>query len=122
MMISDSEYLEFLKDKSLDSSLEANLKKIIDEELEKSEEEMDPDLIEFCLDALEKAKSVPEQPIKKTKRKKFSKMLLIASVVVIFITIAIPVSAAFIHNGVMMKRILNILITIQNMLFLINQL
>lgn len=50
-MISDKNFLEFLNDKSLDLSKE-KLEQIIEEELEKPENEMDADLIEYCLDAL----------------------------------------------------------------------
>lgn len=50
-MISDKIFLEFLNDKSLDLSKE-KLEQIIEEELEKPENEMDADLIEYCLDAL----------------------------------------------------------------------
>ena len=49
-MISDKDFLAFLNDKSLDNSIEERLGKILDEELEKPEEEMDADLIEYCLD------------------------------------------------------------------------
>lgn len=51
-MLSDKGFLEFLDDKSLDGLNETDLKRIIDEESEKSEEEMDTELIEYCLDAL----------------------------------------------------------------------
>ena len=51
-MLTDKEFLSFINDKSLDGSLEENLNKIIDEEMEKSEEEMDTELIEYCLDKL----------------------------------------------------------------------
>lgn len=50
-MISDKNFLEFLNDKSLDLSKE-KLEQIIEGELEKPENEMDADLIEYCLDAL----------------------------------------------------------------------
>ncbi|MBQ4057543.1 MAG: hypothetical protein IJD40_01275 [Lachnospiraceae bacterium] len=50
-MISDKNFLEFLNDKSLDLSKE-KLEQIIEEELEKPENEMDADLIEYCLNAL----------------------------------------------------------------------
>ena len=40
-MLTDEEFLAFLNDKELDGSLEENLSKIIDDEMEKPEEEMD---------------------------------------------------------------------------------
>jgi hypothetical protein len=51
-MLTDEEFLAFLNDKELDGSLEENLSKIIDDEMEKPEEEMDTELIEYCLDKL----------------------------------------------------------------------
>ncbi len=56
-MITDKEFLVFINDKSLDGSLEENLNRIIDEEMEKPEEEMDTALIEYCLDKLNKLES-----------------------------------------------------------------
>lgn len=53
-MISDKALLEFLNDDTLDCSSETCLKRVLDEELEKPENEMDTELIEYCLDALEK--------------------------------------------------------------------
>lgn len=51
-MLTDKAFLSFINDKSLDDSLEEHLNKIIDEEMEKSEEKMDTELIEYCLDKL----------------------------------------------------------------------
>ncbi len=48
-MLTDKEFLSFINDKSLDGSLKENLNKIIDEEMEKSEEEMDTELIEYTV-------------------------------------------------------------------------
>lgn len=39
LMLTDEEFLAFLNDKELDGSLEENLSKIIDDEMEKPEEE-----------------------------------------------------------------------------------
>ncbi len=51
-MLTDKEFLAFMGDKSLDGSLEERLNKLIDDEMEKSEEEMDTELIEYCLNKL----------------------------------------------------------------------
>lgn len=56
-MLTDKEFLSFINDESLDGSLEENLGRLIDEEMEKSEEEMDTELIEYCLDELSKIKA-----------------------------------------------------------------
>lgn len=53
-MLTDKEFLSFINDESLDGSLEENLGRLIDEEMEKSEKEMDTELIEYCLDELSK--------------------------------------------------------------------
>ena len=53
-MLTDEEFLAFLNDKELD---EENLSKIIDDEMEKPEEEMDTELIEYCLDKLSELNS-----------------------------------------------------------------
>ena len=55
-MIDVKKFLEFLNDKSLDLSKE-KLDQIIEAEFEKSENEMDADLIEYCLDALNELES-----------------------------------------------------------------
>lgn len=57
LMLTDEEFLAFLNDKELDGSLEENLSKIIDDEMEKPEEEMDTELIEYCLDKLSELNS-----------------------------------------------------------------
>lgn len=50
-MISDKYFLKFFYD-SEDMPTKKELEEIIDDEMEKSEEEMDTDLIEYCLDVL----------------------------------------------------------------------
>lgn len=67
-MLTDKEFLAFMGDESLDGSLEERLNKLIDDEMEKSEEEMDTELIEYCLNKLnyldEKALSTPEKKVR----------------------------------------------------------
>lgn len=50
-MINDKDFLKLFYD-SEDMPTKKELEEIIDEEMEKSEEEMDTDLIEYCLDVL----------------------------------------------------------------------
>lgn len=46
--MTNSEFMNILNDDSLELTVE-ELENIIDEELQKDESEMDPDLIEYCL-------------------------------------------------------------------------
>ena len=55
-MIKSSDILRFINDKSIDLPRE-ELERIIEEELNKPENEMDADLIEYCLDALNEIES-----------------------------------------------------------------
>lgn len=90
---------EILKTKSMTFTLK-EIQEIMDEELGKDPSEMDIDLIDLCADILVKTQNEIEESPKKTGRKKFGKVLLVAAMVVIVIAIVIPVSAAFIHNEV----------------------
>lgn len=92
---------EILKVKFLSFTKE-EIENIMDEELEKSPEEMDTELIEMCLDILtgepkEKADEVltdsPAVSDKTVKKIKFKKGILIAAIITLFITISIPVGA-----------------------------
>ncbi len=51
-MISDKEFSDFLKDGSFQFNTEEQLEKIIDGELAKNEEDMDTELVSYCLDRL----------------------------------------------------------------------
>lgn len=53
-MMSINDFLAFLNDKNLDNISEQTFMDVIDEELQKDENQMDTDLIEFCLLQLEK--------------------------------------------------------------------
>lgn len=103
-MISDKALLAFFKDGESNCLSEANLKRILDEEFEKPEEEMDTDLIEYCLDALEKLerpaqnsgyteKEVETENKKATYRLK--RILITAAVLSAIVIGAVSVSAAF---------------------------
>lgn len=105
-MISDKALLEFLNDNSLNCSDETLLINILNEELEKSEEEMDTDLVEYCLDALEKLEEQEKisdndngekkADLKNKKRTHhFKRILIIAAVLSVLIIGAVSVSAVF---------------------------
>lgn len=101
-MLTDKEFLSFINDKSLDGSLEENLNRIIDEEMEKSEEEMDTELIEYCLDKLSKLEAeAPDTEEKKGNgdsngkhiKLKFKKIIAIAAAIAVFLVGTLSVSA-----------------------------
>ena len=101
-MLTDKEFLSFINDKSLDGSLEENLNRIIDEEMEKSEEEMDTELIEYCLDKLSKLEAeIPDTEKKKGNgdsngkhiKLKFKKVIAIAAAIAVFLVGTLSVSA-----------------------------
>ena len=101
-MLTDKEFLSFINDKSLDRSLEENLNRIIDEEMEKSEEEMDTELIEYCLDKLSNLEAeTPDTEEKKGNgdsngkhiKLKFKKVIAIAAAIAILLVGTLSVSA-----------------------------
>lgn len=102
MMITDKEFLSFINDKTLDGSLEENLNRIIDEEMEKNEEEMDTELIEFCLDKLNKLDSeTPDKDEQKGNgdfhdkhiKLNFKKVVAIAAAIAVFLVGTLSASA-----------------------------
>ena len=101
-MLTDKEFLSFINDKSLYGSLEENLNKIIDEEMEKSEEEMDTELIEYCLDKLSKLEAeTPDTEEKKGNgdsngkhiKLKFKKVIAVAAAIAVLLVGTLSVSA-----------------------------
>lgn len=101
-MLTDKEFLSFINDKSLNGSLEENLNKIIDEEMEKSEEEMDTELIEYCLDKLSNLEvETPATEEKKGNgdthgkhiKLKFKKFIAIAAAISVLLVGTLSVSA-----------------------------
>ena len=107
-MISDKELLLLLNDESLDSSSEARLQTLLDEELEKSEEKMDTDLIEYCLNALQQLEAKKQSSANnektdksngKIKTHRFRKILMLAAIISVLIAVTGAISAsAFIPN------------------------
>lgn len=106
-MLTDKEFLSFINDKSLDGSLEENLNRIIDEEMEKSEEEMDTELIEYCLDKLSKLEAeIPYTEEKKGNgdsngkhiKLKYKKVIAIAAAITVLLVGTLSVSAV-VYDG-----------------------
>lgn len=98
IMLSDKEFLAFIKDNSIDEINEANLRQIIDEETEKPEDEMNPDLIEYCLDMLNKentdiSNAKSETSATKHTSIKFKKIVSVAAVVAILFIGTLTASA-----------------------------
>lgn len=99
--MNDSTLKEVLKVNFLSFSKE-EIENIMEDELEKAPEEMDTELIDMCLDILmgepnEKADedlaASPAVSDKKAKRINFKKGILVAAIITLLLSIAIPVSA-----------------------------
>lgn len=99
--------LKILDIGSLPLSLE-EIEKIMDEEMEKDPSEMDGELIEMCADILEKAyfdngkpeTSVEPEKDKRKTRIKLIKVLVLAAIILILFSIAIPACAKYIKSDV----------------------
>lgn len=100
-MISNNDFRRILSDKSLDLSKE-ELEQIIDEELEKSEDIMDADLIEYCLDALNELNSDESLDVEKGKvgdtngkriKRRYKRIAAIAAAAALLFAGAVSVSA-----------------------------
>lgn len=90
--------MKILKEHSMTFSKE-EIHRLINEEIKKSPDEMDTELIELCLDALEKADEENQRADKqgtKNKKLKFRRLLLIAAVISSILAVAIPTGAKFI--------------------------
>lgn len=83
---------EILKTESVSFSYE-EIQQILDEELEKSADEMDTQLIDLCIDVLSREKAPEQKEEKKYKKISPKKLLLVAAVICILAILAIPVSA-----------------------------
>jgi len=101
-MINSSDILRFIKDKSVDLPKE-ELERIIEEELNKPENEMDADLIEYCLDALNELESNDTVEIKAERtsdlkdniiKKPFKRVFAVAAAVAILAVGSLSVFAA----------------------------
>lgn len=87
---------KILKERSM-TFTESELRQLLDEELEKSEDEMDTDLIDNCLEALSNGPIGTSNNEIKRRRLRLSRILLIAAVLILAFIIAIPVCAKFVH-------------------------
>lgn len=93
--------LETLKSNSV-SLTAGEIEAIMNEELTKSPDEMDCELIDLCSDVLEKAyadkDTAAEKFSEKRKRIKFGKIMMIAAAVIVILGISVPVCAKFVHT------------------------
>lgn len=90
--------MKILKEHSMTFSKE-EIHRLINEEIENSPDEMDTELIELCLDTLEKAEEENKRAHTrgtKNKKIKFRRLLLIAAIIAVILAIAVPVGAKFI--------------------------
>lgn len=99
-MLSDKEFLAFINDASSDCPAEKDIRAILDEELEKSEDEIDTDLIEICLDELSKIDAKKNTAVdgdasKRRKRPHLKKILIAAAVLSVLVIGIFSVSATF---------------------------
>lgn len=101
-MLTDKDFLDFLNDETLNNLSEEKISKIIDEELEKPEEEMDAELIEYCLNKLNKLDDkMSNKEEKKGKgdsnggfvKPKIKKYIVIAAAIALFLIGSLSVSA-----------------------------
>ena len=101
--MTNSEFMNILNDDSLELTVE-ELENIIDEELQKDESEMDPDLIEYCLyyidkaeannSKIEKAESDEAKPEETRLNGKLKKVLIIvATIALLLVTTGIATIA-----------------------------
>lgn len=95
-------FIKILSEQSLTFN-RSELMELMNAELEKSEDEMDVDFICRCLDALD-TKNVQQKDNTKSKRIKLGRLLLIAAIVAVIISIAVPAGAKLLRinadNGV----------------------
>ncbi len=84
------------------------INRLMDEELKKDPDEMDGELVDLCMDILEKGyaeqekkqKQKYDRAEKKQTRIKVRRVLAVAAIITLVIAVAIPIAAAFSHNKV----------------------
>ena len=84
------------------------INRLMEEELQKEPEEMDGELVDLCIDILEKGYAEREQKQKQEQERaekkhtgtKVRRVLAVAAIIALIVAIAVPVSAAFSHNKV----------------------
>lgn len=107
-MISDNEFLQFIHDDFSEDTLESRVKAILDAELEKTEDEMNADLIDDCLlylmeiekNALRVDEEGTGDSYKKIKGAKLGKVLLIAAIILVLIIGTFSASAAIFNVNI----------------------
>lgn len=88
---------EILNSKS-ETLSSAEIENIMNEELDKSTQDMDTDLIDLCLEALN---TVDEEKLNKRKKKyRFGRMMVVAAIFIVIIGITIPVCAKYLSINV----------------------
>lgn len=88
---------EILNSKS-ETLSSAEIENIMNEELDKSTQDMDTDLIDLCLEALN---TVDEEKLNKRKKKyRFGRMMVAAAIFIVIIGITIPVCAKYLSINV----------------------
>lgn len=102
----DKRTLENILNEKAIKFTESEIQDMIDKELEKDPKEMDTELIDICLEVLDKQHSnanCQETDINittKNKKIKLIRIFAIAAIVAVILSIAIPVCAKFIHTEV----------------------
>lgn len=89
--------LEILNSES-ETLLVGDVRNILDEELNKPEDEMDLDLIELCMDAIESAQAKKSNG--KRVKMNISKVLIAAVIFVLLVALTIPVCAKYFNINV----------------------
>ena len=107
-MLTDKQFEKFIKDESFGEISKEQLDKIIDDEMKKSESEIDTELIEYCLNLLEdnnketesgniKKKGSGDKNVKRYSFK-FKNIVLLAAVISLVIIVAVSGSASVSHH------------------------
>ncbi|MDE5996352.1 MAG: hypothetical protein K2G56_05475, partial [Eubacterium sp.] len=100
--MNNEELSQFLKSEPMKFTF-AEIEQMMDEEMAKDPDEMDTDFVDLCVDVLSKAlddynESKSAIQSKKNKRIKIAKICIIAAVIILAITMAVPVAAKYVKN------------------------
>lgn len=96
-MITNKAFKRILNDKSI-TLTDEELENIIEDELLKPEDELDADLIEYCIDELERRKTAP-----KRKKGRLIKMLVPAAAAVVIILLSAPLLNNYFSDDYLMR-------------------
>ena len=104
--MSNEDLLSILNEKSMSFTLK-ELDEMLDEELNKSPDEMDVDLVDECTDILlRETKRIKREQLAKARRIKIGKILAAAAIMMVIISIALPVGARYINSNVSDKIVM----------------